>query len=205
MKQPDFAAASAYALERLERELAPDLSYHSLAHTRDDVLPAAECLAHRAGIAGEHMLLLRTAACYHDIGFVIQRSDHERASICIASAVLPQFGYSPTQLAIISGMIRATHLPQTPQTFLEQIMADADLDSLGRTDFFQRSLDLRNELAASGSTFSLSAWYQRQLQFLGQHRYFTPMAYHCREIGKQCNIIGLRLLLVMMREALRSA
>ncbi len=197
MHQPNFAAARAYALVRLERELAPDLSYHSLAHTRDDVLPATECLAHRAGIAGENMLLLRTAACYHDIGFVIQRNEHEQVSICIASAVLPQFGYSPAQLAIINGMIRATRLPQTPQTFLEQIMADADLDSLGRTDFFQRSLDLRNELVASGSMFSLSAWYQRQLQFLGQHRYFTPMARQLRDMGKQFNIIALRRLLAL--------
>ncbi len=197
MKQPDFATARSYALERLERELAPDLSYHSLTHTRDDVLPASECLAHGAGIAGENMLLLRTAACYHDIGFVIQRNEHEQVSICIASAVLPQFGYSPAQLAIINGMIRATRLPQTPQTFLEQIMADADLDSLGRTDFFQRSLDLRNELVAGGSIFSLSAWYQRQLQFLGQHRYFTPMARQLRDMGKQFNIIALRRLLAL--------
>ncbi len=197
MHQPNFAAARAYALVRLERELAPDLSYHSLTHTRDDVLPATECLAHRAGIAGENMLLLRTAACYHDIGFVIQRNEHEQVSICIASAVLPQFGYNPAQLAIINGMIRATRLPQTPQTFLEQIMADADLDSLGRTDFFQRSLDLRNELVAGGSIFSLSAWYQRQLQFLGQHRYFTPMARQLRDMGKQFNIIALRRLLAL--------
>lgn len=197
MKQPDFAAASAYALERLERELAPDLSYHCLAHTRDDVLPAAECLARRAGIAGESMLLLRTAACYHDIGFVIERNEHEQVGICIASAVLPQLGYSPAQLAIISGMIRATRLPQTPQTFLEQILADADLDSLGRADFFQRSLDLQRELAVNGPRLSHTEWYQRQLQFLRQHRYFTPMARQLRDVGKQFNIIALRRLLAL--------
>ena len=45
MDQPDFKRARQYALERLERELPPTLIYHSLAHTRDDVVPAAERLA----------------------------------------------------------------------------------------------------------------------------------------------------------------
>ena len=34
MPEPDFEGARQYALERLARELAPMLRYHSLAHTR---------------------------------------------------------------------------------------------------------------------------------------------------------------------------
>src|SRR5688500_819275 len=38
-QQPDYEAALRYALDRLERELSPNLFYHSLQHTRDDVFP----------------------------------------------------------------------------------------------------------------------------------------------------------------------
>ncbi len=45
MSTPDFERARQYALERLERELPASLTYHCLAHTQDDVVPAVERLA----------------------------------------------------------------------------------------------------------------------------------------------------------------
>ena len=45
MSTPDFERAKHYAFERLEHNLPPNLMYHSPAHTREDVLPAAERLA----------------------------------------------------------------------------------------------------------------------------------------------------------------
>ncbi|MFP4439375.1 MAG: HD domain-containing protein [Chloroflexaceae bacterium] len=195
---PDLAGAQAYAFMCLERELPPQLSYHSLAHTRDDVFPAVTRLADSIGITGEDRLLLQTAACYHDIGFVIQREAHEMVSVQIARDILPSFGYNPAQLALISGMIMATRLPQSPQTLLEQMLADADLDNLGRADFFCRSQALRAELAAYGTVCSPNDWYERQILFLRQHCYFTPAARRLRDAGKQFNIIALRLLRASM-------
>ena len=45
MPTPDFERAKYYAFERLRHELPPSMHYHSLAHTCEDVLPAAERLA----------------------------------------------------------------------------------------------------------------------------------------------------------------
>ena len=45
MGHPDYEGANQYALRRLEQDLAPALVYHNLAHTHDDVVPAAEHLA----------------------------------------------------------------------------------------------------------------------------------------------------------------
>ena len=134
MHQPDFEAARQYALDRLQRELSLLVTYHSLAHTVDEVAPAADHLAALEGVTGEDLLLLRTAALYHDVGFVEQHHDHEAGSARIAAAVLPGFGYAPAQIQAIVGMILATQLPQTPHTLLEQIMADADLDILGHVE-----------------------------------------------------------------------
>lgn len=53
MNRPDFERAQQYALEWLERELAPTHTYHSLVHTGDEVVPAAERLAAMERIAGE--------------------------------------------------------------------------------------------------------------------------------------------------------
>jgi uncharacterized protein len=188
MRQSNFEQARAYALQRLERELPPALTYHSLAHTRDDVAPATLRLAAIAGVSGEQCMLLHTAAYYHDIGFVMQRIDHEMVGAKIAAEILPSFGYSPAQIEMIHGMIMATKLPQSPRTVLEQLMADADLDALGRTDFITRNQALRDELAAYGAHWDDLAWAQEQLCFIGSHQYWTDAARQVRGQQQQRNI-----------------
>ena len=193
--QPDFASARAYALARLEHELSPVLCYHSVTHTRDDVVVAVECLAAQEGVAGEALLLLRTAAYFHDLGFVEQREQHEAIGARVAAEVLPRFGYRPDQIALIEGMILATRLPQTPHTPLERILADADLDVCGRDDFLALNRCLRAELAAAGSAASDREWYSGQISFLRAHRYWTAAARAARDEMKRANIAALERLL----------
>lgn len=192
MTTPDYASAKAYALHRLSTELPSTFYYHSLRHTAQDVLPAAERFAEFEAVGEENLLLVRTAAVFHDIGYVEQRLNHEEGGVRIARQVLPDFGYAQHQLELIGGMIMATKLPQTPRTLLEQIIADADMDSLGREDFLETSHNLRDELASTGVTVDLQEWYQRQLGFLQTHRYFTQAARHLRDAGKQANIERLQ-------------
>jgi CheY-like chemotaxis protein/class 3 adenylate cyclase/predicted metal-dependent HD superfamily phosphohydrolase len=191
----DWAAAREYALARLERELPPELTYHNLAHTRDDVLPAAQRLAALVGLGEDETRLLETAAAFHDLGFTVQRQEHERLAAETAARVLPGFGFSPGQIAAIQGMIMATQLPQSPRTPLEEILADADLDVLGREDFWQRNQCLREELAASGTPLDDERWIGSQLQVLSRHHYWSAAARALRDAGKQRNIEGLRALL----------
>lgn len=196
---PDFARAQAYALDRLTRELSPLLTYHSLAHTRDDVLPAARRFADLAGITGEPLLLLETAALYHDLGFVQQRDEHEAVSIALAAAALPGFGYTAEQIAVIGDLIHATRLPQSPASLLAEILTDADLDVLGRADYWTRNDDLRAEWAAYGTVSTDLEWYQGQVTFLSTHRYFTPMARSLRAAQKQANLDGLAVILAELQ------
>jgi uncharacterized protein len=195
MIQPDFEAARRYALQRLETELDPRLTYHTIAHTRDDVLPAAERLAAHEGITGADLLLLRTAALYHDIGFTVRREDHELASIHIAEQVLPGFGYAPAQLDEITTIILATRLPQSPRSQLARFLADADLDLLGRADFFEFNRALRAELAAFGRPMSDVEWYRNQLAFISRYHYWTNAARSLRGPGKAENTARLQQLL----------
>ncbi len=192
MRKPDFQGARKYALDRLERELPESVSYHSVSHTRDDVARAAERLARMEGLDEETILLLRTAAIFHDVGYIEHPEDHENASIQTAGEVLPRFGYNPEQIERIQAMILATKLPQTPHNREEEILADADLDTLGREDFFTLSLHLRSEMASRGQQFDELQWYARQLDFLSNHHYWTASARRLREEGKQKNIAELK-------------
>lgn len=192
--QPDLARARHYVAKRLSTELGPQYTYHSLFHTMDEVAPAAERLAALSGIEGEDLLLLITAAYFHDIGFVVNRANHEVIGADMARTVLPGMGYQPEQIDAICGMIMATRLPQSPRTLLEKILADADLDSLGRADFLERNAALRAEMAAFGSTSNDYEWHLAQLQFVRHHDYQTPSAIALRQAGKEANIAALERL-----------
>lgn len=192
---PDHQGARIYALAYLEEGLALDLLYHSLWHTQKEVAVRAQWLAAQEGLSSEAQLLVATAAYYHDIGFVRRRGDHENVSVQITGEILPRFGYTPKQVKLVQGMILTTRLPQNPHNILDAVVADADLDVLGRDDYFVRNHALRTELAASGVTFSDEAWYSQQLRFLQQHHYFTVTARRDRDAKKQENLQQLQALL----------
>jgi uncharacterized protein len=199
-----FDAVKRYVFERLQKELSADLFFHDLHHTKDDVLPAAERLAEKEGITGNELLLLRTAALYHDIGYVEQYDQHELISAKIASETLPGFGYSPEQIDRVRKIILATQMREVDGEHvqladsddkLQKIMCDADLDALGRDDCFMLGHNLRREWNSRGMSLGLREWYEFQLKFLENHTYFTEAARSLREPGKQKSIEELKTLL----------
>jgi uncharacterized protein len=191
MVTPNLEEARQYALTRLANELPEHLTYHCIQHTRDHVVPTVRRLANYEGVDDQGLLLLETAAYFHDIGFVESWENHEQIGIRIAREVLPQFGYLPDQIDVITQIIMATRLPQSPQTQLEKIMTDADLDSLGRVDFFERNQALRDEYAALGKTYSDEDWFYAQYKFIHEHDFFTASARALRQDQKQKNIEAL--------------
>ncbi|MGB1251265.1 MAG: HD domain-containing protein [Candidatus Promineifilaceae bacterium] len=193
---PNYAKARRHATRRLIQELSPKLSYHNLAHTLD-VIERAVDLGERIGVDETDMLLLKTAAAYHDIGFIDCVAGHEQIGAEYAGEVLGEYGYSAEQIVTVQELILATQLSRTPQTLLEQIMSDADLDILGRPDFLSRSCDLRDEVNALGNTISLREWYLQQHRFLSSQTYSTATARDTREAGKADN---LKLLMRLVDE-----
>ena len=195
MSQANFEQARQYMLDRLACELSPLITYHSLAHTLEEVVPAADQFAALEAVTGEELLLLRTAAAYHDAGFVEQPLAHEEGSARIAAAVLPDFGYTPNQIDAIVNIILVTRLPQAPQALLEQIIADADLSVLGQANFLLRNAALRQELAGFGQIMTDAQLYGSQLKFIRDHRYFTAAASRSLDRQKQINVAAMTALL----------
>jgi len=187
----DFYGATAYALGRLERELPAKLSYHSHWHTAQVVIPAALSLGQLAGLQEEEIRLVETACAFHDIGFIEGYVGHEIAGMRIAVEVLPNFGFSLEDMKRVENMILATRLPQNPRNHLEEIIADADLDVLGRDDFFIQNQALYMEVEAFGRKFSLEKWMEGQVNFISKHNYFTPQARRRRDVKKQANLLEL--------------
>jgi HD superfamily phosphodiesterase len=183
--------AEAYIVQKLRLELSETLYYHGLHHTLD-VTDAALRLAKMEGIADAETLdLIKTAALYHDSGFLKVYQLHEEESCRIARAALADFGYTPEQIEMICGMIIATKIPQSPQTHLEQILCDADLDYLGRNDFEPIAATLYNELKARGKVGEISEWNKLQVKFIGAHNYWTQSARNLRDDQKQQNLQSL--------------
>ncbi len=188
----DFEQATAYALNRLQTELPSDLYYHGVHHTRDDVVPAVESIARNYPLSKEERALLLTGAWYHDIGFVKRYERNESLSVEIVYEVLPRYGYSPIQIEIIVGIIQATRPPQKPTSLLEEIMVDADLDSLGRTDFLTVASTLRREEEVHmNRVMTDTEWYRMEMKFFSSHRYFTAAQRYRRTSGKLKNFMKL--------------
>jgi len=192
MNLQSFEQARFYALNRLERELSPNLLYHGAGHTREEVVPAAEMLAGMEGLDGEPLTLLLTAAWFHDLGYIEQILGHELVSIRIVEEVLPGFGYTQGEVETVRQAILATALPQSPAHLLEQILTDADLDILGRENFMQRNEDFRRELAFFDKPYSDEQWYTMELKFVETHKYFTASARSLRDKQKRLNIAELK-------------
>ncbi len=171
----------------LEERLSPKLYYHSIWHTKD-VTAAVERLALMEGITDEGLFLLKSAASYHDAGFIEQYEKNEPIGVRLAEEHLPKHGYSESQIQIVKDLIYATQIPHKPKNKLEEIICDADLDYLGRDDFHEIADKLRRELREHGKIDSDRKWDEIQISFLTQHKYFTDSAIKLRQAKKSKHV-----------------
>jgi len=182
-----FKQLKEFILERLRTALPGALSYHNVDHTLD-VLHAAKVLADSELVDQPEKELLLTAALFHDTGFLKGRDEHEAASCEFARKYLPAYGYHPDEVEQICNIIMATRLPQSPESKLAEILCDADLDYLGRGDFFFLSQKLFTELLSEGLVKDEEEWNLQQAEFMGNHRYFTKSAIHLRTSLQQQHV-----------------
>lgn len=172
-----------YVLPKLKIELKPNLYYHGIDHTLD-VCNAAINIGENEGCTKQELVLVETAALFHDTGILKIYKGHEYASVELAKSVLPEMGFSKENIEQIEKMIMATQLPQKPQDKLSEILCDADLDYLGRGDFYINALCLYREWDELGIKMSLKEWYELQINFLSNHTYFTETSFKLRHEKK---------------------
>ena len=176
-----------YILNRLRNELPTQYHYHNANHTLD-VYHSAQAIAQQEDISDKDIRLLLAASLYHDSGYLQGTENHEQSSCRIARESLPQFDYTEDDIEEICKLIMATQLPQQPATLLEQIICDADLDYLGRTDFIKTGNKLYQEMLALNSINNVEEWNQLQTKFLQGHQYYTATSLKNRQPKQQENL-----------------
>jgi len=179
----NYKKAERHIMKVLKEGLPENLHYHGIHHTYD-VVRAVERIAIMEGVMDDDIFVLKSAATYHDAGFVERYDNNEPVGAKLAEDILPKYGYTEDQIEVVKKLIYATIIPHNPKSKLEKIICDADLDYLGRDDFFEISDSLRRELRDHGKIKSDKLWDEIQVKFLTMHKYFTKSAIKMREQKK---------------------
>jgi uncharacterized protein len=196
MTETGFQELKSNILKMLDDGLDSRLTYHCRAHT-EDVLIQAERIALAENIVDSRdLMLIRMAALFHDTGFLRTYKGHEEVSCVILREMAGKGLFAEEELDQICGMIMATKIPQSPKNLFEMILADADLDYLGRDDFDRISNSLKDELLAYGSITDEFAWDRLQVGFFQSHHYFTANSIRCRQPVKNEHLAILKEKLV---------
>lgn len=164
-----------FLMPKLEKELPAYLYYHNTEHTKS-VIEAAEYLAAGEKISGDDLIILKTAALFHDAGFLQQADGHEEISCIWARQYLPDYDYSDNQIEHICRTIMATRLPQSPADHLGEILCDADLYYKNKEIYVANANKLFKEFRHRGFVKTESEWQLMQLEFLSGQHFFTRSA-----------------------------
>ncbi len=183
----NYKKAEKNLLTKLRTQLPSNLYYHNVHHTID-ICAAAEKIAIAEGLKREDVILIKTAALYHDAGFIEQYHNNEHIGIKMAKEDLPKSGFSEMQIEEITNLIDATSMPSKPQTHFQKILCDADLDYLGRDDFFKISDKLKREFLERSIVKNDLEWDALQIKFISQHQYFTETSQSTRDWKKYQNL-----------------
>ncbi len=187
-----------FVINKLKKELKPSLYYHNHKHTID-LCECVEYLAKEENVNGEDLVLLKTAAIFHDTGFLWQYDYNEPLGCDFAREVLPKYDYTNKQIERICDMIMATKMPQNPNDKLDEIICDADLFYLGRDDFFITALKLHREWREnSQKKITFRDWYLNQKDFVLSHKFFTKSARRLLNDKKQQNLSKINELLALL-------
>lgn len=185
--EPDYIRLTNDVISMIKEKLPQGIYYHTENHALN-IMNAVEFLGFGEEIYTEDILLLKTAALLHDIGFVEQYDDNEEIGVSYCKKLLPNYGFRPEQIAKVSELIRATKMDHKPKSLLEEIMKDADLDYLGRDDFRDISNKLMKEYLEHNIVKTEKEFLEKQVTFLKSHMFLTDTAKTTRIKKKKENI-----------------
>lgn len=179
-------------MPKLEQDLSSQFTFHNAAHTLSVISSVEHIAMAEAIVSSEEITMLKTAALFHDLGFLIEEQDHEQHSCDMAKKYLPYFDYKNHEIEQICRMIMATKMPQKPLDRLSEILCDADLYYLGTKQYYDRADSLHTEFMNGGHSLTKEEWNLMQYNFLSNHHYFTTTANTECNKNKEYIINGLK-------------
>lgn len=188
----DWARQVIAKLTDYSREHTQNHPYHNFPHEMDVAAVCAE-IARRLNLPAKDRFILAGAGITHDLIVIFGARDNEVKTARKVNDLIitPDYRVSHTDAEEIGRTIVQTEVPQKPYTLLGQIICDADLANLGRTDFFAKG-----ELLAQEWNMPLDRkFYERQLAFIKSHEYHTQVARDMFDEQKAKNIQKLEEML----------
>ena len=166
--------------------------YHSYKHAIE-VMERAIYLWEKEWLKEDDLEVLGLAWLFHDTGFVIQYDKNEPIWAKIAQNYLKSILYPPKKIKLIERMILATDPDyKTPADVYEQIIKDADMDNLGRKDFFEKAHSLKKEIEiVKNIKIRDPDWHHASVDLLKEHQFATLTQKMERDNIKQENLMQM--------------
>lgn len=149
------------------------LVYHNVEHTRE-VVKNAELIAKHEGFSDDEKNILKTAAWFHDTGYIKKYVGHEEESVALANGFLRKKQVEPDVIELIANAIMATIYTRQPQNKIEGALCDADFMHLGKENYPEYAAKLREELNASGVRIIKKGDFEKEsVEMFLNHRFYT--------------------------------
>jgi predicted metal-dependent HD superfamily phosphohydrolase len=171
------------------------MPYHNLSHTKE-VVKAVKLIGEQSGLNDDEMESALIAAWLHDIGYIHGDKEHEQAAALKAREELSNWGAPYKKIMEVTEAIKATRMPQQPESLISKVVCDADLYHLATKDGIEHGRNLREEWQLTkGQDMTDEEWMRSSLEFMQQHRYHTPYGRAVLEQDKKHNIKKLKKIL----------
>jgi len=162
--------------------------YHHFWHALEISARSVE-IAKKEGRNQHEQELLEIAWLFHDVGFIERYEKNEPIWAEIAKQYLTNIHYPTHDTETIVRLILATDMYIPATDILENIIKDADIDNLGRDDFWEKWEWLRQEIMhIAGKEIPKLEWYKSSLKLMQQAVFLTRTNQLEREPKKQENI-----------------
>ena len=163
--------------------------YHSYHHAID-VMERARYLGEKEGLSNKEIEMLGLAGLFHDTGFIIQYDHNEPIGAKIARNYLKSIMYPEDRIQIIERLILATDPNyREPKDILEKVIKDADMDNLGRYDFFEKNHSIKKELELIKQIkINDPDWIHGSVELMKEHQFETMTQQMERNGIKQENL-----------------
>lgn len=182
-----------YVTGLFEQMQTPELVFHNLEHTENVVKHTQEIAGHY-NVSENEMLILYTAAWFHDTGHLFtEPAKHEEMGCEIMKKFMREHLDDAKTITAIEECIMATKFPRNPKNLLEQIICDADTYHFGTKDFKKTNKNAFEEYKLRLGGTDRIKFNEGTIKMLEDHKFYTDYAKELLDKGKKKNLKKLTL------------
>ncbi len=187
-----IAEADEFMLHLFKEKLPNTFIYHNYTHSKR-VYKSINEIIENSQISVKDATILRLSALLHDTGYIKCRDGHEEESVKIAKEFLQEKNVDQDIIDGVSKCIMATKFKDSPHSFLEEIIRDADSSHFGKDYFEEASEFLRQEYKKQDvHNYSPEEWRDENIKVLiEKHNFYSDYALQNWQAQKQENLASL--------------